>query len=181
MPAEDYFTFHNVGVTRANAIVNTSNTMRVRNSGTGVLTISEILLPSTVNFSFSLRDFGGNAVANLPASIQPGEYLDVDIEFIRQSGARGVYLEELTLVSNADNALNGKATLSGGYMEQFEGNNELTAQEVIDAFGYKTSMLSIVNDEGTITPPNSIPTRPSSNYPNPENIDLGYEGDMILF
>ncbi|MDM9632817.1 PKD domain-containing protein, partial [Robiginitalea aurantiaca] len=180
VPAEDYFTFHNVGATRTNAIVNTSNTMRVRNTGTGILTISELLLPSAANFSFSFRDFGGNTVANLPTSVQPGEYLDVDIEFIRQSGAKGLYIEELTVVSNADNALDGKVTLSGGYMQQFEGDNELNAQQVIDAFGYKTSMLSIVNDEGTITPPNPVPTRPSSNYPIPENIDLGYEGDMVL-
>ncbi|MEL7271724.1 MAG: Ig-like domain-containing protein, partial [Bacteroidota bacterium] len=180
IPAEDYFTFHNVGATRANAIVNFSNTMRVNNTGTGNLIIDEIQLPSTANFEFVLRDFDGNVVASLPATVEPNEYLDVEIDFIRQTGGKGLYIEELTLVTNADNGLDGKVTLNGAYMSAFEGNNELTAQEVVEAFGFQTNTLSIVNDNGTITPQNTNPARPSSNYPLEENVNAGYEGDLVL-
>jgi len=179
-PYENYFTFHNVGDrdSRPTAGIYDSNVLRVKNEGANVLLIDDINLPTANNFDYEIYDTSQQLIS-LPVSIQPNSYVDLQLKFIRLSGSRGNYIEELQFLSNADNALDSKATLSGAYQIAYEGNSEITAQEVINAFGFQTSMLSIVNDQGTIVPPNSNPNRPSSNFPIAENIDLGYEGDLI--
>ena len=118
----------------------------------------------------------------LPITIAPGASRDLDVTFIADPGGgnNAIFKETIQIVSNADNGLEGTATLHGGFTPQPEGGDEINAQEVLDVFGFKTSMLSIVNDSGTITPPNNSPTNPSSNFPDPANIDAGHEGDLIL-
>ncbi|WP_180272337.1 PKD domain-containing protein, partial [Maribacter sp. 4U21] len=181
-PAEDYFTFHNVGNrdSRPTAGIFDTNTMRIKNNGSGVLIIDDIILPSVNNFEFEIYSEAQVLLTEYPIAVQPDEFIDLEVRFIRAVGNRGTYREEITFVSNADNPLESGATLHGAYQTAYEGNSEITAQEVIDAFGFQTSMLSIVNDEGTIVPPNPNPNRPSSNFPIAENIEQGYEGDLIF-
>ena len=179
-PADDYYTFHRLG-SPGQALVHDANVMRLNNTGTGDLVVTAINLSDSNDYTFELLDASGTS-ASLPINIAAGSYADLDITFIGTTGtgSNGIFVESIEIVSNADNALENKATLHGAYSPQPEGGDEINAQEVFDAFGFQTSMLSIVNDEGTIVPPNTKTTNPSSNYPIPENIEAGYEGDMIL-
>ncbi|RAJ11492.1 malectin domain-containing carbohydrate-binding protein, partial [Arenibacter echinorum] len=179
-PADDYYTFHRLG-SLGQALVHDANVMRLNNTGTGDLVVTAINLSDSNDYTFELLDATGTS-ASLPINIAAGSYADLDITFIGTTGtgSNGIFVESIEIVSNADNALENKATLHGAYSPQPEGGDEINAQEVFDAFGFQTSMLSIVNDEGTIVPPNTKTTNPSSNYPVAANIDAGYEGDMIL-
>ncbi|MEX0275755.1 MAG: malectin domain-containing carbohydrate-binding protein [Flavobacteriaceae bacterium] len=179
-PAEDYFTFYrhrNPGV----AEVHDSNVLRINNTGTGDLTVTDVIISDTGAYSYVILPSGAEPVT-LPITIASGASRDLDVTFIADPGGgnNALFKETLQIVSNADNGLEGNATLHGGFTPQPEGGDEINAQEVFDVFGFQTSMLSIVNDSGTITPPNANPVNPSSNYPDPANIDAGYEGDLIL-
>ena len=180
-PADDYFTFHRLGNPGA-ALVHDSNVLRLNNTGIGELLVSEVLISDANDYSYELFDASGALLTGPEFSVPVGSYVDVDITFIGSTGNgnSGIFVERIEVVSNADNALANSATLHGAYSPQPEGGDEINAQEVFDAFGFQTSMLSIVNDAGTITPPNNLTFRPSSNFPIPANIDAGYEGDMIL-
>ncbi|MDT7827289.1 malectin domain-containing carbohydrate-binding protein [Pricia sp. S334] len=179
-PADDYYTFHRLG-TPGQALVHDANVMRLNNTGTGELIITDAIVSDANDYTYEVMDATGSA-ATLPITIAAGSFADLDITFIGTTGNgnNGIFVEDIQIVSNADNALANTAVLHGAYSPQPEGGDEINAQEVFDAFGFQSSMLSIVNDEGTITPPNNISYRPSSNYPNPDNIDAGYEGDLIL-
>ncbi|MEP3372053.1 malectin domain-containing carbohydrate-binding protein, partial [Maribacter dokdonensis] len=179
-PADDYYTFHRLG-NPGQAEVHDSNVMRLNNSGTGPLVVTAINISDANDYSYELLDSTGG-IATLPLTIETGSYADVDVTFIGGTStvSNGIFVESIEIISNADNALENKATLHGAYSPQPEGGDEINAQEVFDAFGFESSMLSVVNDEGTITPPNALTYRPSSNYPIAENIDAGYEGDLIL-
>ncbi|MGB6150466.1 MAG: malectin domain-containing carbohydrate-binding protein [Pricia sp.] len=173
-PAEDFFTFHRLG-DPGQALVHDTNVMRLNNTGTGDLTVTDLGLDAS-NYEFVITSDQGD-VETLPITIAPNSFADVAVTFIGSTNA----LEQTVLVgSNADNSLENSVTVHGAYSARPEGGVEINAQQVFDAFGFESSMLSIVNDEGTITPPNTLSFRPSSNYPNAENIDAGYEGDMIL-
>ena len=179
-PADDYYTFHRLG-DPGEALVHDSNVMRLNNTGTGDLIVTEAIVSDTNDYTFEVLDDTG-ATVSLPVTIAPDSFADLNITFIGTTGNgnNGIFVEDIQIVSNADNALENTAVLHGAYSPQPEGGDEIFAQEVFDAFGFQTSMLSLVNDEGTITPPNDLSYRPSSNYPDPANIDAGYEGDMIL-
>ena len=180
-PADDYYTFYRLG-NPGEARFLDSNIMRLRNTGTGNLLITDVVISDLNDFTYQIVPRNGQS-NNLPLTIAPGDYRDLNIQFIGTTGtgSNGMFKENLEIFSNADNGLEaGKAILHGGYAPQPEGGDEINAQEVIDAFGFKTSILSIVNDNGTITPPNPVPYSPSDNYPTAENINLGYEGDLVL-
>ena len=177
-PSDNFFTFHRLGDPGPrNARVHDTNIMRLNNTGTGTLIVDDIVITDTSNFEYEIVQSATDTIS-LPFSITPGSFQDITVRFI-QNNTKGVLQENIQIVSNADNEEN-SAILSGAYMARPEGGNEIHAQQVLDAFGLKTSMLSIVNNEGTITPPNNFPFRPSSNFPIVENIEAGYEGDLIL-
>ena len=177
-PAEDYFSFYRIG-SDLNTDVHDTNTMRLNNVGTTNLLVTEINLSNTNDYRFELLDNLGESMV-LPLTIPPGTFADVVLTFQREGIAFNTYIESVEIVSNADNVIENTAILHGAFQEFMEGNNEIHAQQVFDVFGFQSSMLSIVNDAGTINPPNNITYRPSSNFPLEENINLGYEGDMIL-
>ena len=179
-PANDYYTFHRLG-NPGQAAVHDANVMRLNNTGTGDLVINDAIISDTDDYIYEVLDAAGTVTA-FPITVPVGSYADLDITFIGTTGNgnNGIFVENIEIVSNADNALENSAVLHGAYSPQPEGGDEINAQEVFDAFGFQSSMLSIVNDQGNITPPNDIRFRPSSNFPLPENVDAGYEGDMIL-
>ncbi|WP_439481413.1 PKD domain-containing protein [Cyclobacterium plantarum] len=180
-PAENYFTFYKINNTGSTgARFHDGNVMRLNNTGTEPLVIEEINISDENRFIYNIVPQGIESTT-LPLVIQPGESRDLSLTFIGVNGNNTILMKEsIEIVSNADNGIKAMATLHGGYVPVPEGGKEIDAQQVFDAFGFKTSMLSIVNDDGTIDPPNTITYRPSSNYPDPANIDAGYEGDMIL-
>ena len=169
-PATDYFTFHrnnnpinSIGQT---ALAHDQNRVRIFNDGSEPLVINDLTTTNTANFTVSGLDIpqGGLSVA-------PGEFVEATITFVTSGGAgKRLVTESLVLISNADNAL--ESTLRGAYMTRPEGNNEVTAQQVFNAFGFTTEMGR--NASGNIV------TRPSSDYPSEERVNSGQEGDMIL-
>ena len=169
-PATDYFTFHrnnnptnSVGQT---ALAHDQNRVRIFNDGSEPLVIDDLTTTNAANFTISGLDIpqGGLSVA-------PGEFVEATITFVTSGGAgKRLVTESLVLISNADNAL--ESTLRGAYMTRPEGNNEVTAQQVFNAFGFTTEMGR--NASGNIV------TRPSSDYPSEERVNSGQEGDMIL-
>uniref|UniRef100_UPI0023ED937A PKD domain-containing protein n=1 Tax=Eudoraea chungangensis TaxID=1481905 RepID=UPI0023ED937A len=182
-PADDYYTFYRLGQQGGNgAQWRDFNTMRLNNTGSGDLVVSEIIVSDPNDYTFEILDANGETIEGPGFTVPVGSYVDLPITFIGTTGNgnNGLFLETIQIISNADNALENQASLHGGYAPQPEGGDEINGQEVFDVFGFQSSMLSIVNDEGTISPPNNVPFRPSSNYPLEENINAGYEGDMIL-
>ncbi|SEI72848.1 PKD repeat-containing protein, partial [Cyclobacterium xiamenense] len=180
-PAEDYFTFYRINNTGSTgARFHDANVMRLNNTGTEPLVIEAINISDENRFIYAIVPQGIESTT-LPLTIPAGGSRDLSITFIGANGNTTTMMKEtIEIVSNADNGAAALATLHGGYVPVPEGGKEIDAQQVFDAFGFKSSMLSIVNDDGTIDPPNTITFRPSSNYPVPANIDAGYEGDLIL-
>ena len=177
-PANDYFTFHRLG-SPGQASVHDRNNIQISNTGTNDLIITSI--DTGDDTEFVIEETDGSPVL-FPIVLTSGETNEYMLRMVATTGTgqNGIFKQNLTFISNADNGVDATATLHGGYSPQPEGGDEINAQEVFDVFGFQTSMLSIVNDDGTITPPNNSPTSPSSNYPLAENIDAGYEGDLIL-
>jgi len=185
-PADDYYTFYRIGNPNTSgdapntAITHDTNIMRLNNTGTGTLIISDIQISDTRNYTYTLLNNLGEV--SLPLSIAPGTSRDLQLRITASTtnGRSALFKESITITSNADNGAASVATLNGGFAPQPEGGDEITAQQVFDAFGFTSNMRSIVNDNGTITPPNGQPTSPGSNFPKVENIEAGYEGDLIL-
>ena len=171
-PADDYYTFHrnNNPINSAGDVIfsHESSVMRIHNEGTADLVITELTTSNMANFTVTAPAIpaGGLTVA-------PGAFVDATVNFVTSGGAgKRLITETLRATSNADNGADLQATLRGSYMTQPEGNNEITAQQVFNAFGFTTEMGR--NAQGTII------DRPSSDYPTPERVDSGAEGDMIL-
>lgn len=184
-PEDDYYTFYSIA-DPGQVIPHDSNVLRINNTGTSDLSVSDISISNTRAYSFTYVN-RNSTNDSLPLAIAPGEFVDLKIKLIgtTTNGRNKIFKETITIKTNADNSSEYVSTLHGGFAPQPEGgangiSDEINAQEVFNAFGYRTSMQSIVNDKGTITPNNPIPTRPSSNAPTVANINAGYEGDMIL-
>ena len=179
-PADDYYTFHRIG-NPGKAQVHDSNTMRLHNLGSSNLGIYDILISNKKLFEFKVRSSAGNRL-QLPLSVKVGDYVDVDINFTgsTEGFTNGLFKERIDIISNADDGIDGHAVLHAGYSPITEGGLELGAQSIFDVFGFKTNMLSIVNNNGSINPVNKNRYRPGSNYPLAANVDAGYEGDLVL-
>ena len=178
-PADDFFTFHTIGNKASGAKVSNTSIMRLKNTGSTILQIGEITFDDLSNYDFEFIKKEGETNIEFPVGIEPNDFRDVQLTYNRNRGDKGISRSQASIISNASNG-NQVITLSGAYMRRQEGDNEITAQQVFESFGFQTIMLSIVNDEGTITPPNSVPTRPSSNFPSADNVNSGHEGDLIL-
>ncbi|WPR77524.1 PKD domain-containing protein [Algoriphagus sp. NG3] len=176
-PANDYYTFHRLRNPGA-ALVHDKNVLRINNTGTGELVVSDIIISDLNDFEYEILTAGGA----LPRTIAPGGFIDLDITFKGDHGGNGhmLFKESIMVVSNADNGSENTAVLHGAFSPVPEGGVEIDSDDLFNVFGFQSKMNSIVNDQGTITPPNTITYRPSSNFPIPENVDAGYEGDLIL-
>ncbi len=179
-PADDYYTFYRHRNPRS-VIPHDSNVLRINNGGTGDLIVTGVAISGTNAYTYKILPKGTEPIS-LPITIPPGSFRDLEITFTADPGGgnNAIFKETIQITSNADNTSGGIATLHGGFTPQPEGGDEINAQQVFDAFGFQSSMLSIVNNNGTISPPNKVPFRPSSNFPDEDNINAGYEGDMIL-
>ncbi len=171
-PADDYFTFHrnNININSVGEAVQShdSNVLRIHNDGTGDLVITELSTTNAANFTLT-----GVTIPVGGLTVAPGAFVDVTANFVTSGGAgKRLVTESLVISSNADNGAEVQATLSGAYMTRPEGNNEITAQQVFNAFGFTTELGR--NASGVII------DRPSSDYPTDEQVNSGAEGDMIL-
>ncbi|MGB3801988.1 MAG: PKD domain-containing protein, partial [Lewinella sp.] len=171
-PAEDFFTFHrnNVPINSVGEtiLMHDQNVVRIHNDGTNPLIISDIATTDPADFTVT-----GVSIRSGGLSVAPGNFVDATVTFVTSGGSgKRLITEYLVLASNADNASEAIATFRGAYMTRPEGGNEITAQQVFDAFGFTTEMGRDAN--------NNVIVRPSSDYPTDEQVDSGAEGDMIL-
>jgi hypothetical protein len=126
-----------------------SLTVRIHNKGLGALTISNLQLSD--NTTWKIDRFDGSIYtpgAELPKTISSGSYVDLILKFIATNQATRVKVlhDTLTIISNDDNHPSKAIFLHGLWQKKGEGNNEPYAQEVIDAFGFKTSTGYIHTD-----------------------------------
>ncbi|MEH0153893.1 malectin domain-containing carbohydrate-binding protein [Limibacter armeniacum] len=166
-PADDFYVFHRNAVGSTSATEwHDDNTMRIHNDGTGVMQLVDIQLQSGSNFTIlSILD-EGDANVTLPVEIPVGGHVDVAFEISSAPGGKGILQEQVVIVTNADNDPALEATLSASYMAGVEGNNEIDVQQVMNVFGFQTSL-------------NGQP-RPSSTYPSEASVNDGSQGDLIL-
>ncbi len=115
-------------------------TLRVLNTASSdTLTISDLAVSS----GFSLP----NGETSL--SIVPGGSYDLQVRFITASGGRGIRRGALTLTSNASNQQTTTVQLAGAYMVTPEGDREVTAQEIVNAFSFTTNIGQPLRAEST--------------------------------
>ncbi|WP_218127111.1 malectin domain-containing carbohydrate-binding protein [Catalinimonas alkaloidigena] len=169
-PANDYYTFHRINdpVNEQGMYTNVrdQNVMRVHNTGTAPLVISSVQI--TDQNRFKLVAVNGTDVTSkmFPLTVQTGQYTDLTFRFVEGKGAKGLYTEKVSLVSNADNSKSLEATLRGAYMVRTSGFNEVPVQDVFYAFGFQSSLNGVLH--------------PSSDYPVAADVDAGVHGDLVL-
>lgn len=168
-PADDYLTFSRINNPAGSQTNRETQTLRIHNDDA-----TEDLEITALTFSNPAEwDFPNNEDQSLPLVIPAGGSLDLDIAFVKNSGGKGIYERSLTIQSSDADDPSATLTLSGAYMQQPEGGNEITTQQVFNAFGFTTTMLS----DGVPQP------RPSSDFPDADEIDdinAGLEGDWIF-
>ena len=161
-PTDLDYTFHNNASGSGSATQwHDTGIMRIHNDGVNDLVITGFLISDETEFTLP-----NGELTTPPAPIAPGEFYDLTIEFIETAGAKGVREQTLTIQSNADNGQDVIADLRGGFMIQPEGGNEITAQQVVQAFGYLTNLGPLAADD--------------SDYPDPAAVDAGANGDLVL-
>ncbi|NJK82440.1 MAG: hypothetical protein HC912_00075, partial [Saprospiraceae bacterium] len=167
-PADDFFVFHkNQEASLTSTLWHKSNVMRVRNTGVNPLIITQANISNATRFVITKINNIAFTPAAFPLTINAGAFADVEIEFVETSNANKVIrTESITLISNADNSVATSATLKASLMQAPEGGNEINSQQVMQVFGFTTTM-------------NGQPS-PSSDYPLPADVDAGVHGDLIV-
>ena len=171
-PAEDFFTFQRtldpVNSVGQVTLHTEQSGMRIHNDGRSPLVITRLTTTDTTDFTIT-----GVSVPDEGLTVAPGSSVDVLINFVTDDGpAKRVVSGALVLDSNASNPAEGEATFRGAYHTLTEGNNEVSAQQVFESFGFTTQFGRNENGE--------LVTRPSSDYPTAQDVNAGREGDMIL-
>ena len=171
-PAEDYFTFHRVknsiNSIGQQAKFHDKNVVRIHNSGTANLVIQQLTTSDTRDFVVS-----GVTIPTGGLIVKPGAYIDATVSFITDGGPdRQLITETLAITSNADNNATTNVVLRGAFMYLMEGNGEITIQQVINAFGFTTSLGRDATGQ--------IIDRPGSEFPTDEAVNSGKEGDLVL-
>jgi len=146
-PENDYFVASKVQTpwSRDKSTYNANHdslTVRIHNKGINSLTIKNLVLSSTSNWK--IEKLKGTAYvpgSGLPLSISSGAYADVTIRFIAVNQATRVkVLHDTLIISSNDDKFPSKIIfLNGIWQKQGEGSNEPYAQEILSAYGYKTS------------------------------------------
>ena len=161
-PGDLDYTFHNNAEGSGSATQwHETGVMRIHNDGVNDLVITGFIISNDTQFTLP-----NGELTTAPGPIAPGDFYDLTIEFIETAGNKGVREQTLTIQSNADNGQDVIADLRGGFMTQPEGGNEITAQQVVQAFGYQTNL-------GPLDPNDSA-------YPDPAAVDAGANGDLVL-
>jgi len=142
-PSNDRFIFSRIQVpwTRDGQHYNGNHdslTVRIHNKGISNLIINNLTLSNSTTWKFvKLKGINYSASTSLPLTISSGTYADLTVKFVASNPASRVIIlhDTLTIASN-----DGKATVffDGLWQKKGEDVNEPHAQEVINAFGFKT-------------------------------------------
>lgn len=147
-PSNDHIVFSHVHIpwTRDTTYNANHDSIKVRlhNNGTDPLIISNLQI--SVDTLWKIDKFNGlnyNAASQLPATVNPGSYLDLMVKFIANnlgtSSTRVKVLHQsLTITSNDNTYSDKKIYLDGIWQYSGEGAHEPYSQEVLKVFNYKT-------------------------------------------
>ena len=115
--------------------------VRIHNNGINSLIIKSFSLSNTSRWKIEKLKGITYSASSLPITIASGSSADLTVRFIAANQATRVKISHDTLViaSNDDKFPSKNVFLNGVWQKQGEGSNEPYAQEVISAFGYKTS------------------------------------------
>ncbi|NAS11526.1 T9SS type A sorting domain-containing protein [Poritiphilus flavus] len=186
-PADDYYSFHRIGDPEFTehgtlTLFHDSNIMRLHNTGTSDLIISDIIVSDPADYTYEILPVT-NPPATFPITVGAGSFVDINITFITDLGVtpdNSMHGGTIDIVSNADNGASIQATLNGSYQARPGGIMEMDLIDIIDVFGFQTNIKSIVNKQGTIDPENPTPEIPNAEFPIAANVNAGYEGDLIV-
>ena len=137
-------------VTGANAnAVHDEAVLRVHNEGTEDLVITGLTIADPSAFELV-------SPPALPATVVPGGSLDVPVRFVAQVvGSRGgVYESTLTIESNDTDEPSVVVELGGFWQSQSEGGQEPDVAEIVEVFGYGTTIRGPgqrLNNRGLVT------------------------------
>jgi hypothetical protein len=145
-PSNDNFVFSKVQIpwSRDGIVYNDNHDsikVRIHNKGINPLIISDLRLSSDT--TWEIEQFDGVTYTlgmGLPKTVNSGSYVDLILRFtaLNQAARAKVLHETLTVVSNDDTYPSKTIFLHGLWQKAGEGSNEPYAQEIIDAFGFKT-------------------------------------------
>lgn len=146
-PAPDHLAFSNIQIPwhRDGTPVNQNHNkvkLRVSNKGTDALVINDLSLSNASAWKIDqLGSMDYNAAAALPITVNAGSAVTLTIEFIaRDQGDRIKVLHDtLYIASNDEQAPTKKVQLHGLWQKKGEDVNEPWAQDIIDAFGFRTN------------------------------------------
>lgn len=144
-PANDHFVFSKIQTpwTRDSVYAANHDSLRVRihNKGIGSLVVKNLVLSNTSGWKIDKIKGVNYTSFSLPLTISSGTYADVIIRFtaVNQATRVKVLHDSLTIFSNDDRFPAKNIYLSGLWQNKAEGNNEPYAQEVLNAFGFKTN------------------------------------------
>ncbi|QNF34067.1 putative Ig domain-containing protein [Adhaeribacter swui] len=127
--------------------------MRISNKGTGALTINGLTLSNPTGWKVTkVNNVDYDATATAPITVNAGSSVEVSVQFIAQftSGRIRILNDTLQIASNDDLTPKKKVVLHGMWQARGEGGNEPHAQEIIQAFGFKSKVGFNTND-GTNT------------------------------
>lgn len=145
-PSNDHFVFSKIQTpwTRDSVYAVNHDSLRVRihNKGINTLIVKNLVLSNSSGWKIDkIKGVTYSPGSGLPLSVSSGTYADVIVKFIAVNQATRVKVlhDTLTIVSNDDKSPSKTIYLSGIWQKQAEGINEPYAQEIIDAFGFKTN------------------------------------------
>ncbi|WP_233507514.1 malectin domain-containing carbohydrate-binding protein [Adhaeribacter pallidiroseus] len=127
--------------------------MRISNKGTGALTINGLTLSNPTGWKVAkVNNVDYDPITAAPITVNAGSSVEVSVQFIAQftSGRIRILNDTLQIATNDDLSPKKKIVLHGMWQARGEGSNEPHAQEIIRAFGFKSTVGFNTND-GTNT------------------------------
>ena len=145
-PSNDHFVNSRIYIpwTRDSITYNSNHdTVRVRihNKGIEDLVVKNLVLSNKTNYRFlKLKGADFDSTKAFPLSIAPGTYVDLTAQYFTPDYATKIKLsvDNLTIVTNDAKEPSKVLYLHGLFQREGEGYKEPTAQEMINAFGFKT-------------------------------------------
>ncbi len=125
--------------------VHDTATLRIRNTnGTDPLVITGLAISDTTEFALP----GGEA-DQLPITVAPNAFRDVQVKFVETTGSKGVRARTLTITTNDADEPTTVVQLRGAWMPGPEGGNELTLTQFAQVMGYSTTIGEPLQEEPT--------------------------------
>jgi hypothetical protein len=122
--------------------------LRIHNKGIDPLVISNLILSSTSNWKFLKLNGVTYTSSALPLTINSGAYAELHIQFIAKDLATrvAIVVNNLTIISNDNKVPSKTVFLRGIYQKQGEGSHEPRANEIINAFNFKSNPVFTYKD-----------------------------------